>query len=358
MSEKVISGIQQIGIGVRDVSIAWNWYSRFFGMDIRVFEEEASADFMLPYTGGQPRRRHAALAFNLQGGGGFEIWQYKGREPLPAVFPVQLGDIGIFAAKVKSKDITASYHWLKSEGAELLGEVTTTPGGKQHFFVKDPFNNIFEVVEANSWFTDDRKLGGGTYGAIIGVSRIDRARIFYSKILGYDTVEYDETGRFDDLNGLPGQDHKYRRVLLSHSQKRMGGFSRLLGDSQIELVEVKDRTPEFIFKNRLWGDLGFIHLCFDIRGMNSIRKECEAIGHPFTVDSSKHMDDSFDMGDAAGHFSYVEDPDGTLIEFVETHKLPILKKLGVSINMRKRDPEKNLPDWMLKVLRFSRYRSK
>ena len=38
------------------------------------------------------------------------------------------------------------------------------------------------------------------------------------------------------------------------------------------------------------------------------------------------------MGEAAGHFSYIQDPDGTLIEFVETHKVPILKKLdGISI---------------------------
>ena len=43
---------------------------------------------------------------------------------------------------------------------------------------------------------------------------------------------------------------------------------------------------------------------------------------PFTVD----VDHSFDMGEAAGSFSYTEDPDGALIEFVETHKIPILKK--------------------------------
>lgn len=34
------------------------------------------------------------------------------------------------------------------------------------------------------------------------------------------------------------------------------------------------------------------------------------------------------MGNAAGHFSYNEDPDGTLIEYVETHKVPIVKNLA------------------------------
>jgi hypothetical protein len=60
------------------------------------------------------------------------------------------------------------------------------------------------------------------------------------------------------------------------------------------------------------------------------------------------------MGEAAGHFAYIEDPDGTLIEFVETHKLPILKKLGWYLDLRKRNAYKPLPDWMVRLLRFSR----
>lgn len=60
------------------------------------------------------------------------------------------------------------------------------------------------------------------------------------------------------------------------------------------------------------------------------------------------------MGDAAGQFAYIEDPDGTLIEFVETHKVPVVKKLGLSINLKNRNPEKPLPGWMLKMLRFGR----
>jgi hypothetical protein len=60
------------------------------------------------------------------------------------------------------------------------------------------------------------------------------------------------------------------------------------------------------------------------------------------------------MGEAAGHFTYIEDPDGTLIEFVETHKIPILKKIGWYLNLRKRNPKKALPKWMLSALRFSR----
>src|SRR5512147_136755 len=99
MKEINISGIQQIGVGVARMHEAWGWYKKYFGMDIRVFEEAAPAELMLPYTGGQPRTRHAALSVNLQGGGGFEIWQYTSRTPEPPKFEIQLGDLGIFSAK-------------------------------------------------------------------------------------------------------------------------------------------------------------------------------------------------------------------------------------------------------------------
>jgi hypothetical protein len=140
-------------------------------------------------------------------------------------------------------------------------------------------------------------------------------------------------------------------VLLRHPEKRNGPFSPLLGDTEMELVQSLERSPRKIFENRYWGDLGYIHLCFDITGMAEMKKMCAEKGHPFTVDSSG----SFDMGEAAGYFSYIEDPDGTLIEFVETHKIPILKKLGWYLDLRKRsNPAKPLPRWMLKMLGMGR----
>ncbi len=356
MNRKSIIGIQQVGIGVKNLLEAWKWYRNHFGMDIRIFEDEATAELMLPYTGGEPRMRHAALALNLQGGGGFEIWQYKGRTPMAPAFEVQIGDLGIFAVKVKSKDIDDSYKELQQKGAEILGGIHIDPCGKKHFFVRDPFNNIFEVTEGNSWFYNDKKHGGGTSGAIIGASNIERARKLYSGVLGYDKVVYDKEGVFKDLSEIPGGNSTVRRVLLAHSEKRFGGFSKVFGESEIELVQVLDRKPELIFKNRLWGDLGFIHLCFDIQNMLALKEECDEKGFPFTVDSATKDPNTFDMGEAAGHFSYIEDPDGTLIEFVETHRIPVLKKLGWYINLRKRDPKKNLPNWLLKALRFNRFK--
>jgi hypothetical protein len=84
--------------------------------------------------------------------------------------------------------------------------------------------------------------------------------------------------------------------------------------------------------------------------MKDLEAKCTANGFPFTVDSSN----SFDMGKAAGHFAYCEDPDETLIEFVETHKVPIMEKWGLYLNLKNREPEKALPNWILKLLAINR----
>ncbi len=344
-----------MGIGVTNVQEAWKWYSKTFGMDCRIFEDEAEAKLMLPYTGGEPRSRHAVLALNLQSGGGFEIWQYKGREPLKIKDEIVMGDLGIIACKMKVKNIQETISAYKKAGLSVPESTSSDPSGKMTFFMKDPYGNIFQLVEATDWFRDEHKNTGGSYGAVIGVSDIDKSRVVYSDILGYDKVIYDATGVFDDLSDLPGGRKKCRRVLLGRSKPFAGPFSKVLGNSVMELISVTGQKGKRIYENRFWGDPGFIHLCYDMRGMDELKTFCEKKGFPFTVDSkTSHQGNSFDMGEAAGHFSYIEDPDGTLIEFVETHKVPILKKFGLYLDLRKRAPDKSLPDWILKTLKFSR----
>ena len=355
MDNYIICGIQQMGVGVKDVKTAWAWYRKSFGMDCPIFEETAEAKLMLPYTGGEPRLRHAVLAYNLQSGGGFEIWQHKSRSPVEVAEEIRVGNLGIFACKIKIRSVKNTLVAFEKEKIEVLGKPLPDPSGKPSIFLKDPFGNIFQMVEADDWFINEKKPTGGVYGALIGVSDIEKARLLYSDILGYDEVAYDKTGTFDDFRNLPGGERQFRRVLLRRSRPFEGPFSRLMGKSEIELISSGQKNERKIYEGRFWGDPGFIHLCFDIRDMDNLRDACFKIGFPFTVDTKKsHNGNSFDMGEAAGHFSYIEDPDGTLIEFVETHKVAILKKLGLYLDLRKRDPHKTLPKWMLRTLSFSR----
>jgi catechol 2,3-dioxygenase-like lactoylglutathione lyase family enzyme len=349
----MIGGLQQIGIGLVDLRKSWKWYKANFGIDIMMFEDLSSADFMLPYTGGKPQKRHAVMALNLQGGGGLELWQYSERTPLPAAFKILLGDLGIYITKIKCRNAKSTYESLEANGVKMLSGILTDPKGKEHFFIKDPFDNIFQLVTSDNWFKNEKKPTGSAYGAIIGVSDIAKSLDFYCDVLGYDEVVYDEESVFSEFASLDGGEYKMRRVLLRPGKPMTGLFSPLLGTSEIELVQVIGRKQRKIFENRLWGDLGFIHICFDVHGLNLLREKCKSKGYPFTVD----VDFSFDMGEAAGSFSYAEDPDGTLIEFVETHKIPLLKKIGWYLDLRKRNPDKSLPRWILHAIAFNRVKN-
>lgn len=346
---KTINGIQQIGIGVKNVKEVFNWYRKYLGFDILVFNDEATASLMTRYTAGEAQRRTAFLALNMLGGGGLEIWQFESRVPEAPAHEIVLGDLGIQIMKLRSKDLKATHQILQEQNLELLTAIQIADDSS-HFFFKDAWNNLVQVIADDYSFDTVKSSSGGVMGATIGVSVMDTSIAFYSDLLGFDKVVYDTSDVFSDFAMLSGGKETFRRVLLRRTERKIGGFGELLGPCEIELLQVLDTTPRKIYKDRLWGDLGYIHLCFDVHGMNALRDDAKALGHAFTVDSA----DSFDMGDAAGHFSYVEDPDGTLLEFVETHKVPVLKKLGVFINMKKRCPTKPLPRWLIKAMKVHR----
>lgn len=349
---KRINGIQQLGVGVTDVQEGFTWYKKYFGMDIKMFEEAAMAELMLPHTDGKPRERHAILALNMEGGGGFEVWQHTGKNPTPQKFEVQIGDLGISIGKVKSKDIRKTFEKFKEWNLNIITEIAKDPSGNEHFYLKDLYGNIWDIVYDSYAFKKVKSVTGGIFGTVIGVKNMEESLKLYQDLLDYDTVVYDKTGKFTDWAGVPGSDNTYRRILLKHSKKRSGSFSPLLGPSCVELVQVLDRVPRDVFESRIWGDPGFIHLCFDINGMDELRDEAKKKGFPFTVDSANSMN-TFDMGEAAGNFAYIQAPEGTLIEFVETHKIPLFKKIGWYLDLRKRG-EKPLPNYMFSLFGLMR----
>ena len=347
MADFKISGIQQIGVGTEDFRKSWNWFIDMFGADVKILEDDTVAERMLPYTGGRPQKRHACIAVNLQGGSGYEIWQFSERKPEPCPFQVSVGDLGILAAKLKCRDAAAFHREISAKWRDCapLGKL---PDGTPFFWVRDLYGNWFQAVERKDVFIDEGRNAGGLVGAVIGVSDLDASMRFYADVLGYGRVLSDTEGTFDESGFLPGGERRCRRVLLGHAP-RTGAFSGMFGESTLELVQALDYTPRKIYEGRFWGDPGFIQVCFDVTGMRALGDFCAAHGHPFTVDSCPNGE-RFDMGDASGHFTYIEDPDGTLIEFVETHKVPVAKKLGWFIDMSKRDADKPLPKFLFRMM--------
>lgn len=336
----LITGIQQIGIGTPDLDKAWKWYIEVFGMNVNVFDDAAEAALMIKYTNQKVEKRRAALALNMSGGGGFEIWQYTSKVPVPAPFEIKLGDLGIYSAKMKSPKVAELHGRLKNSGFEP-GKLSVDPAGHQTFWINDLHGYPFQVVEGLEWFKAEKKDSGGVTGACIGVSNMEASVSFYKQVMGLSETVYDQTGKFDDLPS----DKLFRRVLLRKRYTPFGAFSKLLGSVEVELFQLIEDSGRAIFEGRCWGDCGYIHLCFDTINMDELKSRANKLGHPFTVDSG----DTFDMGESGGRFAYIEDPDGALIELVETHKVPIFKKLGLFLHLKNRKA-KQLPDWMVSLL--------
>ena len=135
-----LSGIQQIGIGVSDATSSMHLYKQLFGMDILIFDDEATASLMTQYTGDKAYNRRAVLTLNLQGGGGFEIWQFKDRIP-QTVSSIMLGDIGIYAAILKTKNIFESHRRLSCVDGLVVSTLKKCESGIEYFYVTDVNNN-------------------------------------------------------------------------------------------------------------------------------------------------------------------------------------------------------------------------
>jgi len=348
---KKINLLQHIGTGVPNTEEAWKWYRKFFGLDIPMFDSVADAPLMNIYTNNNPVNKRATMVLNMQGGCAMEIVELKSIKCKKPETEIMLGDYGIFITKIKVKNVQAAYKYFTENAGEVLSGIKKSPDNNDTFYVKDINGLIFQIVQDDASFSMSGHVSGGITGCVIGVSNIEKSKKFYCDLLGFDKIIYDKTGVFEDWASVPGGLSETRRILLSQSKGPLGAFSEFSGPAYIELVQVLDRTPKKIFQNRIWGDSGFIHLCFDVKGMAQIGEECAQKGFPFTCDSKNVLN----MGNHTEvHCTYIEDADGTLVEFTEVYKIPILKKIGWFLDVAKRNPEKPLPSWMLKGMRFSR----
>ncbi len=346
-TQYVIGGIQQIGVGLRNMKRMDEFFASALDFDITMFDEKGSAGLMSRYTGGTAWQRHAKLRINTNGGGGIELWKFINRTPTRAEFAPSLKSRGILANIIRCRDVSETRQKLFNMDIEV-SQVCKDPTGNECFFFRDPDGNYHYVVTCNDYWLKSansmRRRGsfsGGVYGAIIAVSSIDASLALYRDILGYTRVVFDEEKMFDDF-AYWDDNCIVRRMRLERPKWEKGTFLHLLGSSIIELVEVRGMSDTLhTYANRYWGDPGFIHLCFDVNGMDALSEACKKAGFPFTVDSGSET--SFSMENASGRFAYCSDPDGTLIEFVEAYSIPLVKRPLIRYNLRKRTLGKPLP---------------
>ena len=345
--------MQHIGVAVTQMDRSLKWYRQLFGMDIPFFDSVQEAPLMDSHTRGETIAKRASMVLNLQGGCAFEVLQAASFVPKPASWEIASGDLGLTTVQMKTKDIQKMHAHARQFAGERCDEkLSITPWGASTFYLNDPDGNAFQILEAEDSFARTSHPSGGVLGCTIGVSDMEASLKLYANQLGFDKVVFDETGIQSDWFHRPhGQEH-YRRVRLTQANPGAGGFGPITGRTYIELVQAKDRSGRFIFEDRIWCDTGFAHLGFDVRGMDSLGKALAKHGFGFRCDTA----DAIGMGETKVHCTYIDDPDECWLEMIEVHKIPIIEKWGLFLDVQKRGADEALPMWILRALRFSRIR--
>jgi catechol 2,3-dioxygenase-like lactoylglutathione lyase family enzyme len=346
-----IQGMQHIGVATRDMDKSLKLYRKLFGMDVPFFDSVQDAPLMDSHTRGKTISKRASMVLNLQGGCAFEVLRAESFEPKAAGWQVGIGDLGITTVQIKTRNISRMHAHARS----LLGDdcdvhITSTPWGEDTFYLKDCDGNLFQILQAKDWFDNNGHPSGGVLGCSIGVSDMQKSLALYADALGFDEVLFDETRAFEDWQHLQNGEQSYRRVRIAQSAPGAGGFGKLTGKTYIELIQAQDRPGKFIFEDRIWCDLGFAHLGFDVRGMEALGTDLAKRGVPFRCDTA----DAIGMGETKVHCTYIDDPDECWLEMIEVQKVPIIEKWGLFLDVQKRGQDEPLPRWMLKSLRFSR----
>jgi catechol 2,3-dioxygenase-like lactoylglutathione lyase family enzyme len=349
-----IQGMQHIGIAITDMDATLRLYRQLFGMDIPFFDSVQDAPLMDSHTRGDTITKRASMVMNLQGGCAFEVLRPTSFEPVGPAWQVAMGDLGLTTVQMKTPDILAMHAHARSVvGDACDAALRETPWGAKTFYLRDPDGTLFQVLEADDFFGKaTRHPSGGAMGVSIGVSDMAASMHLYGDLLGFSEVVFDETGVQPDWADLPGGGERYRRVRLTQPGQTVGGFGPVTGKTYIELVEAQDRKGRFIFEDRIWCDTGIAHLGFDVRGMEALGAELDKEGFGFRCDTA----DAIGMGETKVHCTYIDDPDECWLEMIEVHKIPIIEKWGLFLDVQKRGADAPLPKWMLKALRFSRIR--
>lgn len=343
-----VHGIQHIGVAVSQMERSLIFYRKVFGMNIPFFDSIQAAPLMQVFTRQEVVTKRASMVMNLKGGSAMEIIQATSFTPRPMPADFLIGDLGIFALHMRAASLPEAKNLLQQQRVDFSDEVAD-PLGKGRVALKDPDGQFIIIVEDDQLFEPTTHPIGGVGGISIGVSDINTAKAFYA-LLGFDQVLYEGQANYDDLKGFPGGEQEVQRVILTTSQVAKGPFGAVIGYSLIELICTPQRIGQKIFRGRIWGDVGFVHIGLDVFDMRGLADVLAQKNIQFKCDSQAALS----MGKTQVHCAYVVDPDGILIELIEVYKIPLIEKWGIFLNVHGKKAGKALPNWLIRLLRFSR----
>jgi catechol 2,3-dioxygenase-like lactoylglutathione lyase family enzyme len=342
-----IHGIQHIGVAVSDMNRTLPLYRKWFGMNIPFFDSVQSAPLMQTFTRQQIITKRASMVMNLNGGSALEVIEPTSFSPSPLPLDFELGDIGIFAVHMRMQNPQEAHSALNKYQVSSCME--KDPMNCHRFLLQDPDRLYFIAIEDTQIFSKSSAVLGGVNGLSIGVSDMSASISFYA-LLGFTEVLFRGKGVYPDLFDFPGGNQEVERVILSTKQGAKGPFGAVIGYSKIELICTLNRKGKRIFKGRIWGDTGFVHLGLDIVDMKGLQKKLSS--HQIEIECDSET--ALSMGKTQVHCAYICDPDGILIELIEVYKIPLIEKWGVFLNVHGKRAGQNLPSWLIRLLRFSK----
>ena len=303
-----VSGVHHVAIGVRNLETMKSFYRDALGFT-EVFAEFGQSEQELMYE--VVRASHVVF-------GGVILKQKAGGilvELIRMTFPVarsiredfRYGDIGVAKITVAVSDVRTAYEELKDKvnfcSRPKLAAITEW-GDYSFVYCRDPEGNLIELVSMTKVEVKGRFGGARWIG--ISVTNLERSLSFYQKTLGFHVVIMNShesfSGLVDEVSG--GEDTRIRSCLLAATSK---------DDGMIELFEVLKPRGRSIPFATMWGDYGYLQVCFNCDDIREVKAHGEELGMEFLCEP-KRMEGG--IPDHPGEFLYGKDPDGIPIEFL------------------------------------------
>ncbi|MFS0732028.1 VOC family protein [Microbacterium sp. 1P10UB] len=146
----------------------------------------------------------------------------------------------------------------------------------------------------------------------VGVSDMDASVRFYAG-LGFVDVVFDHTGDLGGLAQVTGHATTRARVVYLRS-----ATPTVLGRSGIKLVQILDRPQPPLPDGFAYGEPGVCEVCIHVKDYEEFHDGLVRSGHTVLMDPNDQILEPYDTHCG---LSYVEDPDGAKIEFIEWRSL-------------------------------------
>lgn len=309
MEKPAVTGVQHVGVGVRDIEASRTFYRDVLECRLPM------ADFGITHNAMTDFFRSSDHVFN-----GWMYMQEKDAvvveciqrftpTPRPIHKQIRYGDIGVNKITVEVPDVYA-FVPAYADRIKFLSSPKTIEikGWGDYAFVygSDPDGNLIEFISSSKIAVEEPM--GKIRSVGISVTELDRSIDFYRKYIDFDTMVIEPhdafSGKMAEVSG--SAETRVRSCLMANSN----GFHML------ELFEVSSPRGRSIPFHVLWGDYGYLESCYvctDVLGLARalLKDGLELISSP----TSMEVHEEGISGTA--WFIYVRDPDGIPVELLE-----------------------------------------